>query len=55
VILDVQAAYVDRFAPGKLIRVDSPDFMEPAIPPRLFVWTDLRYGRGLGRRGSRWV
>lgn len=32
VILDVQAAYVDRFAPGKLIRVDSPHFMEPAIP-----------------------
>ena len=31
-ILEVQAAYVDRFAPGKLIRVDAPHFMEPVIP-----------------------
>lgn len=28
----VQAAYVDRFSPGTLIRVDAPHFMEPAIP-----------------------
>lgn len=31
-ILEVQAAYVDRFAPGKLIRVDAPHFMEQVIP-----------------------
>jgi hypothetical protein len=27
-------------------RSDSPD---------LFVWIDLRYGRGLGGKGTRWV
>ena len=31
-ILQVQAAYVDRFVPGKLIRVSAPHFMEPVIP-----------------------
>ncbi len=31
-ILKAQAAYVDRFAPGKLIRVKAPHFMEPVIP-----------------------
>jgi len=34
-ILELQAAYVDRFAPGKLIRVDAPHFMEPAIPDQI--------------------
>jgi pimeloyl-ACP methyl ester carboxylesterase len=32
VIRDVQSAYVDRFSPGVLRWVDSPHFMEPAIP-----------------------
>ncbi len=31
-ILDVQAGFVDRFAPGELIWVDSPHFMEPVVP-----------------------
>lgn len=31
-ILDLQAAYVDRFSPGTLIWADAPHFMEPAIP-----------------------
>ena len=31
-ILDVQADYVDRFAPGILRWVDAPHFMEPAVP-----------------------
>ncbi len=34
-ILKVQAAYVDRFAPGKLIRVNAPHFMEPVIPEQI--------------------
>lgn len=34
-ILGVQEAYVDRFRPGKLIRVDVPHFMEPKIPDRI--------------------
>lgn len=32
VILETQEAYVDRFSPGTLIRVDAPHFMEPVIP-----------------------
>jgi pimeloyl-ACP methyl ester carboxylesterase len=35
VILDVLAAYVDRFSPGTLISVDSPHFMEPEIPDQI--------------------
>jgi pimeloyl-ACP methyl ester carboxylesterase len=31
-ILDAQAAYVDRFAPGILRWVDAPHFMEPVVP-----------------------
>ena len=34
-ILGLLAAYVDRFAPGELIWVDSPHFMEPAIPDEI--------------------
>jgi pimeloyl-ACP methyl ester carboxylesterase len=34
-ILDLQEAYVDRFSPGRYIRVDSPHFMEKAIPDRI--------------------
>ncbi|HUG47808.1 MAG TPA: alpha/beta fold hydrolase [Candidatus Limnocylindria bacterium] len=34
-ILDLQAAYVDRFSPGKLVWVDAPHFMEPAIPDEI--------------------
>ncbi len=34
-ILEVQAAYVDRFSPGVLIRVDAPHFMEPAVPQEI--------------------
>ena len=34
-ILGVQEAYVDRFRPGKLIRVDAPHFMEPEIPDQI--------------------
>lgn len=35
VILDVLAAFVDRFSPGTLISVDSPHFMEAAIPSEI--------------------
>ena len=31
-ILELQRAYVDRFSPGELMRVDAPHFMEPVIP-----------------------
>ncbi|NPC41706.1 alpha/beta fold hydrolase [Nocardioides sp. zg-1230] len=31
-ILDAQAAYVDRFAPGVLRWVDAPHWMEPVVP-----------------------
>jgi hypothetical protein len=34
-ILKLQAAYVDRFFPGKLVEVDAPHFMEPAIPEEI--------------------
>lgn len=34
-ILGLQAAYVKRFSPGKLVRVDSPHFMEPAVPEKI--------------------
>jgi pimeloyl-ACP methyl ester carboxylesterase len=34
-ILDVQAGFVDRFAPGELIWVDSPHFMEPVVPTEI--------------------
>jgi len=30
-ILDLQAAFVDRFTPGNLVWVDAPHFMEPAV------------------------
>jgi pimeloyl-ACP methyl ester carboxylesterase len=35
VILDVLAAYVDRFEPGELIMADAPHYMEPAIPDEI--------------------
>lgn len=31
-VIKLQEAYVDRFAPGRYLRVDSPHFMEQAIP-----------------------
>lgn len=34
-ILQLQAAYVDRFSPGLLKRVDAPHFMEPVIPDQI--------------------
>jgi pimeloyl-ACP methyl ester carboxylesterase len=34
-ILDVQEAYVERFSPGRYVRVDAPHFMEVAIPDRI--------------------
>jgi hypothetical protein len=34
-ILDLQRGYVERFAPGSYIRLDSPHFMESAIPERI--------------------
>jgi hypothetical protein len=30
-----QQAFVDRFSPGRLVVVDAPHFMEPAIPERI--------------------
>jgi hypothetical protein len=35
VILDTQEAYVDRFSPGTLIRLDAPHFMGPVIPDQM--------------------
>ena len=34
-VLKVQAAYVHRFSPGKVIRVNAPHFMEPMIPEQI--------------------
>jgi pimeloyl-ACP methyl ester carboxylesterase len=34
-ILGLQEAYVERFSPGIYLRVDSPHFMEAAIPDRV--------------------
>jgi hypothetical protein len=34
-ILELQRGYVERFAPGTYIRIDSPHFMEVAIPERI--------------------
>ena len=34
-ILCLQEAYVERFAPGRYLRVDSPHFMEAAIPEKI--------------------
>jgi pimeloyl-ACP methyl ester carboxylesterase len=34
-ILALQEAYVERFSPGKLVWVDAPHFMEPAVPGRI--------------------
>ena len=34
-ILTLQAAYVERFSPGRLITVDAPHFMEPVIPDQI--------------------
>ena len=34
-ILDLQKAYVERFSPGRYVRVHSPHFMEVAIPERI--------------------
>jgi pimeloyl-ACP methyl ester carboxylesterase len=31
-VMDLQEAYVERFSPGRYVRVDAPHFMEPAIP-----------------------
>ncbi len=32
---EVQAAYVERFSPGVLKRVDAPHYMEPVIPDEI--------------------
>jgi pimeloyl-ACP methyl ester carboxylesterase len=34
-ILDAQAGFVARFAPGKLVWVDAPHFMEPVVPAQI--------------------
>jgi pimeloyl-ACP methyl ester carboxylesterase len=34
-ILDLQADFVDRFAPGELVWVDAPHFMEPEVPEEI--------------------
>ena len=34
-ILGLQKAYVERFSPGKYLRVDAPHFMEVAVPERI--------------------
>jgi pimeloyl-ACP methyl ester carboxylesterase len=34
-VLGLQQAYVERFSPGTYIRVDSPHFMEAAIPDQV--------------------
>jgi pimeloyl-ACP methyl ester carboxylesterase len=34
-ILGLQKAYVERFSPARYVRVDSPHFMEVAIPERI--------------------
>lgn len=34
-VLDLQKAYVERFSPGRYLRVDSPHFMERAIPDKI--------------------
>ena len=34
-IVKVQQAYVDRFSPGILKKVDAPHYMEPVIPDRI--------------------
>ncbi len=34
-ILRLQRAYVERFSPGRYLRVDAPHFMEVAIPERI--------------------
>jgi pimeloyl-ACP methyl ester carboxylesterase len=34
-VLRLQKAYVERFSPGRYLRVDAPHFMEPAIPERI--------------------
>jgi pimeloyl-ACP methyl ester carboxylesterase len=31
-VMDLQEAYVERFSPGRYVRVDAPHFMEAAIP-----------------------
>jgi pimeloyl-ACP methyl ester carboxylesterase len=33
--LSIRADYVGRFSPGRLVEVDAPHFMEPAIPQRI--------------------
>lgn len=37
VILDVMAGYVDRFSPGVLRAVESPHYMEVAVPDRIVL------------------
>ena len=34
-VLRSPGQYVDRFSPGKLVWVDAPHFMEPAIPDEI--------------------
>ena len=34
-ILELQSAYVDRFSPGLLKRVEAPHYMEPVIPDQI--------------------
>jgi hypothetical protein len=35
VVLDHIAEYVDRFSPGVLVEVESPHYMEAAVPERI--------------------
>jgi hypothetical protein len=35
VILDHIAKYVDRYSPGELVEVESPHYMEAAVPERV--------------------
>jgi hypothetical protein len=35
VVLDRIARYVDRFSPGVLAKVQSPHYMEAAVPERI--------------------
>ena len=34
-VLRLQKAYAERFSPGRYLRVDSPHFMEAAIPEKI--------------------
>jgi pimeloyl-ACP methyl ester carboxylesterase len=34
-IIELQSAYVHRFSPGRVIKVNTPHFMEPVIPDKI--------------------